>query len=199
MSKQYKNPVCRGSHALGTACGKCDRCRDQATCASTEKVENCKSCGSPAHGAETFIMTDPAEDHGRYVQYISCDQPDCAMTGFHETKEAALKEWQEMQGAALSKTTEQAPYDRAERYKLSPEERAKKRYEILKENAQRRKDAAEQRKLKNMNSRHIVAHAIRPLDIAGSAVIDTYTGEVIAFSQMHAHDIADALNKTQEG
>lgn len=25
----YKNPVCRGSYALGTACGHCERCSEQ--------------------------------------------------------------------------------------------------------------------------------------------------------------------------
>ncbi len=25
----YKNPVCRGSFLLGTACGECERCRDE--------------------------------------------------------------------------------------------------------------------------------------------------------------------------
>lgn len=29
MSKPYTNPVCRGSYALGTACGSCERCVEQ--------------------------------------------------------------------------------------------------------------------------------------------------------------------------
>lgn len=29
MSKEYKNPICRGSIMLGTACGHCERCEDE--------------------------------------------------------------------------------------------------------------------------------------------------------------------------
>jgi hypothetical protein len=36
--KKYQRPICRGCYELGTACGKCDKCKDElATLAALKK------------------------------------------------------------------------------------------------------------------------------------------------------------------
>lgn len=67
----YKNPVCRGSYVLGSACGRCERCEDErrrlavsATGPLTDLSATaiCPQCGT-AHPPDLYLGNGNVVDH----------------------------------------------------------------------------------------------------------------------------------------
>lgn len=56
MTKEYKNATCRGSYILGTACGKCERCADDAAGLITAGPDKRKEENKKANAEVTKLV-----------------------------------------------------------------------------------------------------------------------------------------------